>query len=203
SEWSNQPRLEVGKYNVNPNSNLDGKSPQQWLEDMAKKDFNEKTLRYQLAMMKNRIPNYSKEFWPKSYEEFQKALDTVLAEDSEAVYIVSYPVALGSEYIPFNLKPVVPMYGQIAPYYSVLLARAFGRAAFVVTDLYPDFGAHSEPYVVISQELHNKLSQSGELLLPYTFGGWLYKGALREDHQTKPRKPWVTTPDGTIEEIKL
>jgi hypothetical protein len=95
------------------------------------------------------------------------------------------------------------MYGQTCPYYSILLARAFGRAAFVITDLYPDFGAHDEPYVIISSSLHNKINQRGESLLPYMFGGWPYKEALREDHETKPRNPWITLPDGSQEEIKI
>jgi len=209
--------VEMGKYNVSPNPNLGGKSPQQWLEDLAKKDFNEKTPRYQLSLPFGRggsymgVVAYPDVFWPASYEALKEAVNTVLAEDPTAVYIIGYSRALASGYIPWGLEPVVPMWGQTTPYYADLIARAFGRAAFVVRDVYPPVaggGSHDEPYVVISPELYGKLSQKGETLLPYMFGGWPYKAALKADHDNKDLgvrtyNPRIIWSDGTEEEIKL
>jgi hypothetical protein len=35
------------------------------------------------------------------------------------------------------------MEGQTCPYYSVLVARVFGRAAIVLSDVYPQSGGRS------------------------------------------------------------
>jgi hypothetical protein len=100
---------------------------------------------------------------------------------------------------------------QTSRYFSTILASCFGRAAFVVTDVYPPTsapGAHSEPYVVISPELHAKLTQKGETLLPYMFGGWPYKAKLKADHNNEDLgvriyNPSIQKSDGTSEQIKL
>jgi hypothetical protein len=201
-----KPSLEVGWRNVSPDSRIGGKTPQQWLEDIAKKDFREKTLRYQLAMMKTRLATYPEEYWPKSYQAFMDALDIVLAEDPEAAFIIGYVRALRSELVSPPLKPLVPMEGQTTPYYAVLVARCFGKAAFVVGNDYPDFGAHGSPYVKLPPSTYAKISQKGETLVPYMFGEFPYKKELKEDHINYggvPANPRIRRPDGSWEGISL
>ena len=201
-----KPSLEVGWRNVMPDSRVGGKTPQEWLEELAKKDFREKTLRYQLAMMKPRLATYPEKYWPKSYKAFMDALDVVLAEDPEAAFIIGYVRALGSTFLPWNLKPLVPMEETTTPYYAVLLARCFGKAAFVVCNNYPDFGAHDSPYVKLSPSTYAKISQKGETLVPYMFGEFPYKKELKEDHINYggvPANPRIRRPDGSWEGISL
>jgi hypothetical protein len=96
------------------------------------------------------------------------------------------------------------MEGQTSPHYSVLVARVFGRAAFVLTDGYPNSeGYHDEPFVVISPKLHEKISQYGKTTLPYTFGWWQYSEPLIKDHtEGKYRLDLqIRRPDGEWEKI--
>jgi hypothetical protein len=81
--------------------------------------------------------------------------------------------ALGSGFDNPLIRPVVPMEGQTCPHYSVLIARAFGRAVLVLTDKYPNSrGYHSEPYVIISPQLYEKfLSTEKQLCLTRLDGG--------------------------------
>jgi hypothetical protein len=205
------PSIKIAKYNVSPNPNLGGKSPQQWLEDMGKADMRDNTPRYQFAMKSDRITSYPPIYWPRSYAEFQNSSNLVKTEDPTTIYILSYPLALSSEYIPLGLKPVIPMGEDTARHCSTIFARAFGRAAFIVRDIYPPVsgvGSHVEPYAVISPELYAKLSQRGETLLQYMFGGWPYKAALKADHDDtslgiRSHGPWIKWSDGTEEEINL
>lgn len=201
------PSLEIGERNVSPDPRIGGMIPQQWLEDMAKRDFREKTLRYQLAMIKPRIATYPEEYWPKSYQAFMDALDIVLAEDPEAAFILGYVRALRSEFIPWNLEPVVPMEGTTTPYYAVLLARCFGKAAFVARNTYPPgFGVHDSPYVKLNPSTYAKISQKGETLVPYMFGEFPYKKELKEDHINYgklPANPHIKKPNGRWEKISL
>jgi|GEM_PF-6301119 len=176
-----KPSLEVGWRNVSQDSRIDGKTPQQWLDEMSKKDFREKTLRYLLAIDEavRGHPAYGE--WPNSDAAYKKlfgntvekdhvivSFDGLMKEDEVAVFIQGYPRALSRGFIPWRLEAVVPMEGQTCPYYSVLVARVFGRAALVLRDKYPNSaGYHDEPYVIISPQLHEKISQYGKTTLPY------------------------------------
>jgi hypothetical protein len=72
---------------------------------------------------------------------------------------------------------------QACPHYSVFVARVFGRAALVLGDKYPNnIGCHLEPYVIISSQLNEKISQYGKTTLPYTFGRRQYVELLIKDN---------------------
>jgi len=211
------PSLEIGWRNVSPDSSIDGKTPQQWLDEMSKKDFREKTLRYLLAIdeVVRGHPAYGE--WPNSDAAYKKlfgntvekdhiivSFDGLMKEDEVAVFIQGYPRALSRGFIPWRLEAVVPMEGQTCPYYSVLIARVFGRAALVLTDKYPNSGGyHSEPYVIISPQLHEKISQYGKTTLPYMFGWWQYAEPLIKDHVEGKYalELQLTRPDGKWERI--
>jgi hypothetical protein len=158
-------------------------------------------------MMKTRLATYPEKYWPKSYQAFMDALDIVLAEDPEAAFIIGYPRALRSEFLPWNLKPIVPMEETTQSYYAVLVARCFGKAVFVVRNDYPPgFGAHDSPYVKLSPSTYAKISQKGETLVPYMFGEFPYKKELKEDHINyggAPANPRIRRPDGSWEGIGL
>ncbi len=199
--------LETAKFNVTPNSNLGGKSPQQWLEDMAKSDFANKTPRYQLTIDKTRI-TYPTASWPKSEKARQEALDIMFKEDPTEAYITLYPRAIASEYM--DMSQVVPMKEQTIPYYGALL-RGLGRATLVIRDTYVRHPwVHDESYVMISTDINNKLSQNGELLVPNLFGGWTFKDVLNTDHTENPLdngnprgNPIIKLADGNWMEIPL
>ncbi|MGB9622341.1 MAG: hypothetical protein ACPL07_00720 [Candidatus Bathyarchaeia archaeon] len=73
-----------------------------------------------MAMMKTRVITYPKEYWPRSYQAFMDALDIVLAEDPESVFIIGYSRAIGSGFLPWNLEPIVPVSEQATLHYAVL-----------------------------------------------------------------------------------
>ncbi|MCC6003636.1 MAG: hypothetical protein LM590_04775 [Thermofilum sp.] len=211
------PSVEIGWRNVMPDSRVGGKTPQQWLEDMAKKDFREKTLRYLLAIDEavRGHPAYGE--WLNSDAAYKKlfgntvekdhvivSFDGLMKEDEVAVFIQGYPRALSRGFIPWRLEAVVPMEEQTCPHYSVLVARVFGRAALVLTDKYPNSrGYHSEPYVIISPQLYEKISQYGKTTLPYAFGWWQYAEPLIKDHVEGkyPLDLQIRRPDGKWERI--
>jgi hypothetical protein len=211
------PSLEIGWRNVSPDSRIEGKTPQQWLDEMSKKDFMEKTLRYLLAIDEavRGHPAYGE--WPNSDATYKKlfgntvekdhvivSFDGLMKEDEVAVFIQGYPRALSRGFIPWRLEAVVPMEETTCPYYSVLVARVFGRAALVLTDKYPNsIGYHSEPYVIISPQLHEKISQYGKTTLPYMFGWWQYAEPLIKDHAEGKYALdlQLTRPDGEWERI--
>lgn len=198
--------LKIAKHNVNPDSELGGKSPQEWLDEMTKKDYTEKTLRYQLAMMKDRVVTYPEQYWPKSHQAFMDALDIVSQEDPEAVFIIGYPRALRGSYIPWGLEPIVPMEEPSQPAYTALVARVFGKAALCVSNDYPDFGRHGSAYVKILPSTYAKIIQNGETLIPCMFGEFLYKEQLKQDHINyggRPANPILILPDGSEEKINL
>ena len=212
-----KPSLEVGWRNVSQDERIGGKIPQEWLDEMAKKDLREKNERYLLAIDEafRGHPAYGE--WPNSDSAYKKlfgnteeknhviiSFDGLMKEDEVAVFIQGYPRALGRGFIPWNIEPLVPMEGQTSPHYSVLVARVFGRAAFVLTDKYPNsVGYHDEPFVVISSKLHEKISQYGKTTLPYTFGWWQYSEPLIKDHaEGKYRLDLqIRRPDGEWEKI--
>jgi hypothetical protein len=213
-----KPSLEVGWRNVMPDSRVGGKTPQEWLEELAKKDLREKRERYLLTLDETirRHPAYGE--WDNSHAAYLKlfgdilenekgyilSFDGLMKEDEIAVFIQGYPRALGRRFIPWNVEPLIPMEGQTCPYYSVLVARVFGRAAIVLSDVYPQSGGrHDEPFVFISPKLYEKISQHGKTTLPYTFGWWQYAEPLIKDHE-KPRYPLgleIRRPDGKWERI--
>jgi hypothetical protein len=113
------PSVEIGWRNVMPDSRVGGKTPQQWLEDMAKKDFREKTLRYLLTLDETirRHPAYGE--WDNSHAAYLKlfgnilenekgyilSFDGLMKEDEVAVFIQGYPRALRRRFIPWNIEP--------------------------------------------------------------------------------------------------
>jgi len=201
-----KPSLEVGWRNVSPDSRIDGKTPQQWLDEMSKKDFKEKnlSLRYRVAISEGLDGHPAYGEWPNSDRAYRNIFNLVLGEDEVAVFIQGYPRALRSEFDNPPIRPVVPMEGQTCPYYSVLIARVFGRAALVLTDKYPNSaGYHDEPYVIISLQLHEKISQHGKTTLPYMFGWWQYAEPLIKDHVEGkyPLDLRLRRPDGEWERI--
>jgi hypothetical protein len=200
------PSLEIGWRNVSPDSRIDGKTPQQWLDEMSKKDFREKneSLRYRVAMSEGLDGHPAYGEWPNSDRAYRNIFNLVLGEDEVAVFIQGYPRALSSGFDNPPIRPVVPMEEQTCPYYSVLVARVFGRAALVLTDKYPNSaGYHSEPYVIISPQLHEKISQYGKTTLPYMFGWWQYAEPLIKDHVEGKYALdlQLTRPDGEWERI--
>jgi hypothetical protein len=129
-----------------------------------------------------------------------------MKEDEVAVFIQGYPRALRRRFIPWNVEPLIPMEETTCPYYSVLVARAFGRAVLVLTDKYPNsMGHHDEPYVIISPQLYEKISQYGKTTLPYTFGWWQYAKPLIKDHEKSkyPLELQIRRPDGKWENLIL
>ena len=214
-----KPSLEVGWRNVTPDSRIGGKTPQQWLEDMAKKDFREKNERYLLAIDEAVTGHPAFKEWINSDSAYKKlfgnlvekdhvviSFDGLMKEDEVAVFIQGYPRALSRRFIPWNIEQEVPMEEPTCPRYSVLVARVFGRAAFVLTDKYPNsIGSHSEPYVIISPQLHEKISQYGKTTLPYMFGWWQYAEPLIKDHieGKNPLELMIRKPDGELERINL
>jgi hypothetical protein len=93
------------------------------------------------------------------------SFDGLMKENEIAVFIQGYPRALKREFIPWKVEPLIPMEGQTCPYYSVLVARVFGRAALVLTDKYPNsMGYNNEPYVIISPQLNGKFLSTGNQL---------------------------------------
>jgi len=215
-----KPSLEVGWRNVMPDSRVGGKTPQEWLEELAKKDLREKRERYLLTLDETirRHPAYGE--WDNSHSAYLKlfgdilenekgyilSFDGLMKEDEIAVFIQGYPRALGRRFIPWNVEPLIPMKGQTCPYYSVLVARVFGRAAIVLSDVYPRSGGrHDEPFVFISPKLYEKICQYGKTTLPYTFGWWQYAEPLIKDHEKAkyPLQLQIRRPDGEWENLIL
>jgi len=162
-----------------PDLRVGGKTPQQWLEELAKKDLREKRERYLLTLDETirRHPAYGE--WDNSHSAYLKlfgdileneksyilSFDGLMKENEIAVFIQGYPRALKREFIPWKVEPLIPMEGQTCPYYSVLVARVFGRAALVLTDKYPNsMGYNNEPYVIISPQLNGKFLSTGNQL---------------------------------------
>jgi hypothetical protein len=92
---------------VSPDERIGGKVPQEWLEEMAKKDLIEKNLRYFLAIDEavRGHPAYCE--WPNSDAAYKKlfgnleekdhvivSFDGLMKEDEVAVFIQGYPRGL-------------------------------------------------------------------------------------------------------------
>ncbi len=127
------------------------------------------------------------------------ALNIVLAEDPESAFIIGYSRAIGSGILG-QFEPIVPMKEPTTLYYAVLIARSLGKASFVVSNDYPDFGAHDSAYVIIRPSTYAKICQRGDPLVPYMFGEFPYKKELKEDHISyggRPANPILLRPDGS------
>jgi hypothetical protein len=214
-----KPSVEVGWRNVSPDSRIGGKTPQQWLEDVAKKDFIEKNERYLLAIDEAVTGHPVFKEWINSDSAYKKlfgnlvekdhvvvSFDGLMKEDEVAVFIQGYPRALRRVFVPWGIEPVVRMEEPTCPYYSVLVARVFGRAAFALSDKYPNSdGYHDEPFIVISPQLYEKISQYGRSTILYAFGWWQYAEPLIKDHTgaKHPLDLQIRRPDGEWEKVKL
>lgn len=171
-----RPDIETGIYNVTFDESL-GKSPQEWLGEIAVRDYNDKNL-----VVWEWIKEYPAEYGPrgpwsnsaKVYAEYLKSVDDLV------LFIRDYPTYLRG---PPSNNLVPELTEQTAPYYSVLLGRGFGEAVFDVIAKYPTDAAgkfkHSEAFILTK-------NTSDSWLLPYRFGFWLERQAFIDDYKDKP-----------------
>ncbi len=188
--------LETGIYNVSLDKDL-GKSPQEWLREMAVRDYGDKT--HVVWKWINEFPaDYGpRDVWTNSWQAYSKAVKTI---DNLLLFIREYPIFLRG---PPSGNLVPQLTEQTQPYYSVLLGRLFSKAVFDVVAKYPTDASgrftHSEPFILM-------VNSSEDLLLPYRFGFWLKKQPFVDDYKGKPYStPYaeVRRSSGTYERIRL
>ena len=187
--------LETGINNVTFDKSL-GKSPQEWLGEMSRKDYeNKNSLGYKRALAN--LGFGPGNVWENSYKIFLDRSKGLLSNGEDMfAFIRGYPI-----YLRTGANIVPGLTEQASPYYDVLLARGFGKAIFDVVAKYPSSArlTHSEPFILTSDA-------SDKLLLPYRFGFWLEKQALIDDYFNKPNNvphAEVRRSNGTYETINL
>ncbi len=197
--------IETGVYNVSVDKSL-GKSPLEWLHEIAARDFNDKNSNgYKFVYRENAIGTYGPITpWKNSANKFVEGVDMLLQNgDDLTFFLIRYPTYLRA---PSNLNlgnDLVPeLTEQRGPYYSVVLGGLFGEALFDVVANYPGRTnparpqSHSEAFRLMS-------NTSDSWLLPYRFGFWPDRQAFIDDYKDRLLTPSVGLrhADGNYEQI--
>ena len=191
-------RVLVGIVDGNPRYqdvvvNLNGLSPVERITGLALQDYlNKNSDRYVRAIRIAKEHHQGFEnlgVWQKSNAAYQREVEKMLKSGKDfSVFLYGYPHAL-------NVTGVVPRHptsGQVAPFYTVVIAGEFGIPAEVVRGIYPTSltgeGVHDEPFVFAPDHPNDNP------LFPQHFGFWDQLNPFQEDYENKPwNKPsaWV------------
>ena len=175
----NAKSLQIGIENVSYDPNL-GKSPEQWLRDVMKGEYEKKGARYRRALFAASAPIGN---WPNSLKWYQQEFDKLRTVDGEALFILG-DGAISQLYIgdppEDRIKPIVLMSGQMRPYFSILIgSTVFSRPVYLETANYPQTDkSHDQPAVVL---------KDGRL-----FSLWTDRLVFESDYVRQPNKPSLT-----------
>jgi hypothetical protein len=203
-------RLKIAYENVNPDLEFNGKSPQEWLHDVAKEVYEigsksmkgmsleeiREVLRHEDTWTKlspeeitygvslfAAFGHHPIDNWNFSAKIFEKVFEEMMKKDLLAVYIIGFPDGIRRDFIK-----EIPMAEQDVPYYSVLVGREFGRPTFVAGACYPS----SKKYRVYHDEAYVKTKTDKFFSewdsYPY-FGFWLSREAFIKDYENSPIQP--------------
>ena len=111
-----------------------GTTPNRWLINYVREDFEKNGVNDDVEHVAR---TWAPGHWRNSEKSYQESFDEWLEKHPEVIYIRG--------------KARLMTYGQAAPQLSVLIARAFGRAGFVMGANYPNnpTGWHEEISVVM------------------------------------------------------
>lgn len=165
--------------NVNPNPVVNGTSVQEFLTNLGNKIFEEKGVRYQVAIE----DAYSAwtHAWPNCHTALKQQVDESLKIDPLAVQLLgnmgvhAMKIIMGEE----MMKPIIYMFEQTTPSFKVLLARSMGRYAY---QMLGDYGQmHYETAVQKNDGT--------------TLGLWVNKAARDLDQKDLPTVFYERLPD--------
>jgi len=135
-------------YNVTPNNNLNGTSPQEYMGKIYRNDYTSKGTAYIEAMASAGVNGggfLPSRVWVNSYESYQKLLSKLISEGEDIpAFIKGWPFYA----IIHGIAPQGTEQGS--PYVSVLIGREFGYPTVIYTADYPAVnathsGIHTEP----------------------------------------------------------